>query len=232
MTRFRFWWTLALGLLLSARPPVRLSALFAQCPDGTPPPCAGARPRASAPSPNSVAVLYFENTSRDSADDYLAGGLTEEVILRLQQVRRLEVKSRYESQRVRGLRNAAPSTLGRELSARYLVNGTIQRAADRLVVRVELTRADRGVGVWSERFDRTSANVLDVIDDVARGVATGVAGQLLPAEAADLARRPTRDGVAYEHFLRGNFYIAQRNAASLARAADEYEQASARDPAF
>ncbi len=232
MTRIRIGTALALGLLLSVRPPVRLSVLLAQCPDGTPPPCAGARARASAPSPNSVAVLYFENSSRDSADDYLAGGLTEEVILRLQQVRRLEVKSRYESQRVRGLRNAAPSTLGRELAARYLVNGTIQRAADRIVVRVELTRADRGVGVWSERFDRTSANVLDVIDDVARGVATGVAGQLLPAEAADLARRPTTDAAAYEHFLRGNFYLAQRNAASFARAAEEYEQASARDPAF
>jgi len=203
--------------------------LPSQCPDGTPPPCHGAR--AAAPE-NSVAVLYFENTSRDSADDYLVNGLTEEVILRLQQVRRLEVKSRYESQRVRGRHNLAPSALGRELGARYLVNGTIQRAAERIVVRVELTRADRGVDVWSERFDRTSADVLDVIDDVARGVATGVAGQLLPAEAAGLARRPTSDAAAYEHFLRGNFYLAQRNAAGLARAAAEYEQASARDPAF
>jgi adenylate cyclase len=202
--------------------------LFAQCPDGTPPPCGRAAGRAAAP--NSVAVLYFENTSHDSADAYLADGLTDEIILRLQQVRRLEVKSRYESQRVRGRRNAAPAVLGRELSARFLVNGTIQRVGERVVVRVELTRADRGVGVWSERYDRTSASVLDVIDDVARGVATGVAGQLLPAEAADLARRPTADAGAYEHFLRGNFYLAQRNAASFARAADEYEQAMARDP--
>jgi len=206
--------------------------LVAQCPDGTPPPCASARSRAPAPSPNSVAVLYFENGSRDSTDAYLADGLTEEVILRLQQVQRLEVKSRYESRRVRGRRNAAPEALGRELAARYLVNGTIQRAGERIIVRVELTRADRGVGVWSERFDQTSSNVLDVIDAVARGVATGVAGQLLPAEAADLARRPTADAAAYEHFLRGNFYLAQRTAASLARAAEEYEQANARDPRF
>ena len=206
--------------------------LLAQCPDGTPPPCAGARAGGSAPSANSVAVLYFENGSRDSTDAYLADGLTEEVILRLQQVHRLEVKSRYESRRVRGRRNAAPETLGRDLAARYLVSGTIQRAGERIIVRVELTRADRGVGVWSERFDQTSADVLDVIDAVARGVATGVAGQLLPAEAVDLARRPTADAAAYEHFLRGNFYLAQRNAVSLARAADEYEQANALDPHF
>ena len=198
-----------------------------QCPDGTPPPCGRAGLRA--PVANSVAVLYFDNVSRDTADAYLADGLTDEIILRLQQVRRLEVKSRYESERVRGRRNAAPAVLGRELNARYLVNGSIQRAAERLVVRVELTRADRGVGVWSERYDRTAANVLDVIDDVARGVATGVAGQLLPDEAADLSRRPSADPLAYEHFVRGNFYLAQRSATGLLHAVQEYELAWQRD---
>jgi tetratricopeptide (TPR) repeat protein len=98
-----------------------------------------------------------------------------------------------------------------------------------MVVRVELTEANRGVGVWSERFDRTSASVLDVIDDVARGVATGVAGQLLPDETADLARRPSADPVAYEHFVRGNLYLARRTPASFARAISEYEAAAARD---
>jgi len=202
---------------------------LAQCPDGTPPPCA--RPaRVAAPPPNSVAVMYFENLSRDTSDAYLADGLTDEIILRLQQVRRLEVKSRFESQRVRGRQGATPAALGRELTARYLVDGTIQREGERLVVRVELTRADRGVGVWSGRFDRRGASVLDVIDDVARAVATGVAGELLPAEAADLARRPTADPLAYEHYVRGNVYLAQRTPAALARAADEYEAAFARDP--
>jgi TolB-like protein len=199
-----------------------------QCPDGTPPPCG--RAAARAPAANSVAVLYFDNTSRDSSDAYLADGLTEEIIVRLQQVRRLEVKSRFESQRVRNRRGVAPAALGRALAARYLVNGTIQRAGERLVVRVELTRADRGVGVWSQRFDRTSASVLDVIDDVARGVATGVTGELLPSEAADLARRPTADPAAYAHLVRGNVYLAQRTPAAFARAIDEYEAAYALDP--
>ena len=82
--------------------------LAAQCPDGTPPPCA--RPaRVAAPVTNSVAVLYFDNLSGDTADAYLADGLTEEIILRLQQVRRLEVKSRFESQRVRGRHGTAPA---------------------------------------------------------------------------------------------------------------------------
>jgi hypothetical protein len=74
--------------------------LLGQCPDGTPPPCN--RAAARAPSPNSVAVLYLDNLSRDTADAYLADGLTEEIIIRLSQVRRLEVKSRFESLRFRG----------------------------------------------------------------------------------------------------------------------------------
>ncbi len=205
------------------------SPLVAQCPDGTPPPCGGRPARVAAPPSNSVAVLYFDNLSRDTSDAYLADGLTDEIILRLQQVRRLEVKSRFESQRVRGRQGATPAALGRELTARYLVDGTIQREGQRLVVRVELTRADRGVGVWSGRFDRTGASVLDVIDDVARGVATGVAGELLPAETAELARRPTADPVAYQHYVRGNVYLAQRTPEALERAADEYEAAYARD---
>ena len=67
-----------------------LAALALQCPDGTPPPCTR-NAAARAPSVNSVAVLYFDNVSRDSADAYLADGLTDEIILRLQQVPRLEV---------------------------------------------------------------------------------------------------------------------------------------------
>jgi adenylate cyclase len=160
--------------------------LLALCPDGTLPPCARAAAAAPAPGANSVAVLYFD--TRGSSDRYLVDGLTEEIILRLQQLPRLEVKPRYESQRVRREQLAAPAALGRTLGVRYLVIGTLQRAGERIVVRVELTRADRAVGIWSERYDQASGNVLDVIDAIARGVATGVAGRLLPAEASDLAR--------------------------------------------
>ena len=88
------------------------------------------------------------------------------------------------------------------------------------------------MGVWSERYARTTANVLDVIDEVARGVATGVAGQLLPAETAELGRRPTADGAAYAAFLQGNFYLAQRTAPGFARAAEAYRSAATRDPGF
>ena len=89
------WRSLAVGVLLGLGVPLR-----AQCPDGSPPPCS--RAVARAPAPNSVAVLYFHNLSRDTADIYLADGLTEELITRLGQIERLQVKSRTTVQRYRG----------------------------------------------------------------------------------------------------------------------------------
>ena len=91
-------------------------SLAGQCPDGTPPPCAVRPYHAPAPPPNSVAVLYLANLSRDTADAYLADGLTEEIIIRLGQVPRLSVKSRFEVERFRGRAAAQdPSAVGRAL---------------------------------------------------------------------------------------------------------------------
>ncbi len=202
----------------------------AQCPDGTPPPCRGAR-TAAAPAANSVAVLYFDNLSRDTADAFLAEGLTEEIITRLQQVRRLAVASRYASQRVRGQRET-PATLGRLLHARFLVGGSMQRVAGRLVVRVELLRADREQGVWAERYDRTGDDLLTLVDDIARAVATAVAGELLPGEQTSLARRPTRNNEAYRLYLSASVLIRRRTEADTRSALASLAEAVRLDPDF
>jgi len=81
-------------LLLSVTP---TEGLFAQCPDGAPPPCRTATRPVSVPAPNSVAVLYFDNLSADTTDAYLADGLTEEVAARLGDIRRLMVKQASEA---------------------------------------------------------------------------------------------------------------------------------------
>ena len=213
-----------LGLVASAR------AAAAQCPDGTPPPCRGAR-TATAPAANSVAVLYFDSRGADSADAYLAEGLTEEIIGRLQQVRRLAVASRYASQRVRGQRET-PATLGRQLRARFLVGGSVQRVAGRLVVRVELLRADRERGVWAERYDRTGDDLLTLVDEIARAVATAVAGELLPGERTSLARRPTRNNEAYRLYLNASVLIRRRTEAETRSALASLAEAVRLDPDF
>jgi TolB-like protein len=181
---------------------VRLS--FAQCPDGTPLPCARPPARAAAPPPNSVAVLYLDNLSRDTADAFLADGLTEEIIIRLGQVPRLDVKSRFEVERFRGRASAQDaSALGRALRAAYLVRGSVQRAGDRVRLRYEVVRAATRVQVAGDVIDRASSDLLTVESDIARDVATAITGQLLPEEHSRLARRVTSDPFAYEEYLRG-----------------------------
>ena len=209
-------------------------SLRSQCPDGTPPPCGGRAAHAAAsPASNSVAVLYFDNLSRDTADAFLADGLTEEIIIRLGQVPRLDVKSRFEVLRYRGRPLEDPAATGRALDAAYLVTGSIQHAGDRVRLRVELLRSATRARVWGDGFDKASTDILTLESDIAGAVATAITGQLLPAERSRLARPVTSDASAYEQYLRGlqaahNF----GDEAALRSAVAWFNRAIARDSGF
>jgi TolB-like protein/Tfp pilus assembly protein PilF len=216
-----------LAALALARP------LLAQCPDGMPPPCRGRPVRAAAaPAANSVAVLYFDNLTRDSNDAYLADGLTEDIIGRLSTIERLAVKSHHAVLRYRGsdLEDLAP--VARALNVSYLVTGSIRRSGARLRVRAELVRAAGGIQVWGRQFEQAGTDLFAIQEAVAREVATGIVGRLLPNERAAVETRPTRDPAAYDHLLRGNFYLAQRTALAVSRAIEEYEAAARLDPSY
>ena len=207
------------------------ASLHAQCPDGSPPPCREPARAATAPPPTSVAVLYFDNLSSDSTDAYLADGLTEEVTSRLGEIQRLQIK-RPNRAAVRRLRDSVPDLagVGRVLRVRYLVEGSVRRAGPRVRVSVHLVGTADGFRVWGADYDRSSEDLLSLEEDIAREVATGIAGRLAPAERAALGARPTRNPAAYDHYLRGNFYIAQRTEPAMLRAIEEYEAALRLDP--
>ena len=205
------------------------TSVRAQCPNGSPPPC---QPTARAPSPTSVAVLYFDNASRDSSDAYLAEGLTEAVIAQLRQVGRLTVQSRSAVLRFRG---SVPDlgVIRRTLGVSYLVTGSVQRAGHDLRVTIDLARTANGVTVWGNQFRGSDDSLFSLQDTIARRVAEGVVGQLLPAERRAVAAvRTTRNPVAYQHFLQGNHYLAQRSSTGLVRATAEYRQAAALDSSY
>ncbi|MDP3774440.1 MAG: hypothetical protein Q8Q85_09255 [Gemmatimonadales bacterium] len=176
-------------------------------------------------------MLPFANLSRDSADVYLAEGLTEELISRLGAVARLRVPGRSVVVRAQAA-VADPQALARRLGVRYLVEGSVRRGGNRLRVSVRLLRAADGVRVWGEDYNRGQEDLLDVQETIAREVATNVAGQLLPGERSVLVARPTRDPAAWDHFLRGNHALGTRSAGSLAAAIREYHRALALDSTF
>jgi TolB-like protein/Flp pilus assembly protein TadD len=200
---------------------------WSQCPDGSPPPC-----HAPVTPKRGVAVLYFENLSGDSTYAYLADGLTEELILKLGNVRQLDVRSRFAVRRYKNQPPADPQAAARALNVAYLVTGSVRPGKDRVRVTVEVVRASTGARIWGGELDRSSADLLAVTDDVARVVAQGIVGRLAPAEAAALASRATTSPEAYEHFLRGNFAMALRTPKTALQALDEYQAALQLDPAY
>ncbi len=205
--------------------------LSAQCPDGSPLPCR-VQPTRVAPPPNSVAVLYFDNLSRDTTDAYLADGLTEEVINRLGRVLRLTVKSREAVWRFRGQQARDPAVVGRGLNVTYLVSGSFRRVGGRLRVAAELVRAATGDRLWGNRYERAEHELFELEDDVVAAVATAVVGRLLPAERASLTTRPATNLEAYTQYLKGRFEIERGTEQGHRAAVDYFRRAIALDSAF
>jgi TolB-like protein/Tfp pilus assembly protein PilF len=177
-----------------------------------------------------VAVLYFDNISRDTSDAYLAEGLTEELITRLGQVPRLQVKSRNAVRRFRGEAAGDPAAVGRALGVAHLVSGTVRREGTRLRVTAELTRATTGVRVWGDVLEGADADLMSVEARIASAIATAIGGRLAPAERRVLTARPTTNPEAYDHLLRGDFHLAKRTGSEARQALAEYEAAAQLDP--
>lgn len=208
--------------------------LAAQCPDGTPAPCA-ARPAraAAAPAPNSVAVLYLENLSRDTADAAIADGLTEEIIARLSQVAGVRVASRFAVLRYRSRSAPDPHRVGRELGVRYVLGGTLRRNGERLRVVIAVTDAAAGFNVWGQTYERPMRDIFSVEDSVALEVAEAVRGRLTGGERARLAPVAASTNVeAYQAYLRGRVAIRSRTAVAASAAIADYRRAIALDPRF
>jgi len=199
----------------------------AQCPDGTPLPCT----RRALPPPNSVAVLFFENLSGDTSEDVLADGLTEEIIVRLRRLERLQVTPRSAVVRYRGQR-LAPDSAARALQVADLVGGQVRRVGTRVRVTAELVRVQGEQLVWTTSYVRPVADAFDLSAEIAESVATAVGGRLLPAERAQVSARATRSDAAYEHYVAGNTYLARRSRIGIRRAIEEYQASITADPRF
>ena len=216
------------ALVVCAGVAVPMRPALAQCPDGSPPPCA---PRSAGPPPRSLAILYFDNLSRDSTDALLADGFTEELIVRLGRIESLQVKSRGVVQHYRG-QTPDPTAVGRQLNVAFVVSGTMRRSSDRVRVSAELARASTGTQVWADVFDRASTDLITIESDLGQAVAEAIAGRLRPGDQAMLARRPTRNPAAWEAYLRGNALIARRLTGGMAGAIEAYREAVRLDPSF
>ena len=221
---------LQLGVVASWR------GLHAQCPDGAPPPCARPKPTSSRAVPvertPSLTVLYLVTGPGDTADVALAEGITEELITRLSDVTGLRITSRYAALRFRARGPADPQRVGRELGVRYVLQGTLRHAGERVRVAVEVTEAATGYNVWAHTYDQSVRDVFAVQDSVAVRVVEAVRGRLTGAERARLVAAPPTNSEAYRAYIAGRAAIRARTATAAARAIADYHRAIVLDSSF
>ena len=178
----------------------------------------------------SVAVLPFANTSGDSADEHFSDGLTDELIGTLSKVRGLKVTGHTSAFALKD-RGLTVRTIADTLGVATVLEGSVRRVGDRLKVTAQLVSADDNGVVWSEAYDRELKDVFAVQEEIARAI-VGALSPTLRGRTGPVAAIQPRDLATYELYLEGRYFLGRRTSRDLRRAADYFEQAVARDPAY
>jgi adenylate cyclase len=189
-------------------------------------------PTLALPNKPSIAVLPFQNMSGDSEQEYFADGMVEEIITALSRFRQLFVIARNSSFTYKG-RAVDVKQVGRELGVRYVLEGSVRKAANRLRITGQLIDTATGAHLWADRFEGVLNNVFELQDEVTAAVVGVIAPTLEMAEIARAQRKPTESLDAYDHYLRGLANMHQlSNKAAIDEALRLFRTAIELDPAF
>ena len=175
-------------------------------------------------------MLPFANMSGDPEQEYFADGMVEEIITALSRIRWLFVIARNSSFTYKG-QAVDVKQVGRELGVRYVLEGSVRKAGQRVRITGQLIDAATGAHLWADRFDGSLEDVFDLQDKVASSVAGVIEPALQSAETARSAGRATRDLTAYDLYLRA-YAMALASAARFPEALRLVEQAIERDPSY
>jgi TolB-like protein/Flp pilus assembly protein TadD len=179
----------------------------------------------------SIAVLPFDNLSRDPDNAYFAEGVQDEILTRLAKVADLKVISRTSTQRFK----SAPADLrdiAKQLGVAHILEGSVQKAGDSVRVNVQLINALTDAHLWADTYDRKLTDIFAVESEIAKNVAENLRARLNVRAEEVLAARPTENPEAHELYLKGRYFWNRRSTASLRKAGDYFQQAIDLDPNF
>lgn len=196
--------------------------------------------RQSTPAPwvapqKSIAVLPLENLSPEKENAFFADGLQDDLLTSLAKVSDLKVISRTSVSQYRGAGAARNlREIGRELGVENVLEGSVRRERDRLLVNVQLIKAREDRHIWAEHYDRALADSVGLQGELARQIAAVLKAKLAPDEKADLSARPTSNPEAYVFYLKAREREGMVNATAEDRSTAEklYVQAIGLDPTF
>jgi TolB-like protein/class 3 adenylate cyclase/Tfp pilus assembly protein PilF len=181
----------------------------------------------------SIAVLPFENLSRDPDNAYFADGIQDEILTRLSKIADLKVISRTSTQHYK----SAPENLAeiaKQLGVAHVVEGSVQKSSDAVRVNVQLIRAANGSNVWADTFDRKLTDIFSVESEVAKAIADQLRAKLTGQEEQVVSAKPTDNTEAYDAYLRGLAYsLKSLNTPASYFSAQKYlKEAVGLDPKF
>src|SRR4029077_6448127 len=173
-----------------------------------------------------LAVLPFENLSRDPDQEFFSDGLTEEMIAQVGKLNRdrLTVVARSSVAKYKGT-NLAAKEIGKELNADYLVQGSVRRSSDRVRITVQLIEAQNQTDLWTESYDRELKDLFAVQDSVVQSIANQIHIALTEEQEKRLAAPRQISPEAYEAYLKGRYYWNKRTGESMQKAEQYFEQA-------
>jgi TolB-like protein/tetratricopeptide (TPR) repeat protein len=179
----------------------------------------------------SIAVLPLANLSGDPAQDYFADGITEDLITELSKFDGLRVVSRTSVMRYRGTKETI-AQIGRALRVQAVAEGSVMKSGERLRITTQLIHAATDQHLWAETYDGSIADIFELQNKVARGVATAVRGELSPDEAARLAVSRTVHPEAYSLYLKGRFFARNLTGEGQRRAIRYFRESIQADPNY
>ncbi len=182
-------------------------------------------------SNKSIAVLPFDNLSRDPDNAYFAEGVQDEILTRLAKVADLKVISRTSTQHFKSAPENLPQ-IAKQLGVTNILEGSVQKAADQVRVNVQLINAITDAHVWADTYDRKLTDIFAVESEIAKNIAETLQARLSGSEKSSIAKTPTVNPEAYELYLKGRFFWNKRTGTDLRKAIDYFNQAIAKDPNY
>jgi TolB-like protein/Flp pilus assembly protein TadD len=182
-------------------------------------------------SQKSIAVLPFDNLSRDPDNAFFTEGVQDEILTRLAKVADLKVIARASTQRFKSepddLRDVA-----KQLGVMNILEGSVQKANDQVRVNVQLINAMTNSHLWAEIYDRKLTDIFAVESEIAKTIADTLQARLSGSEQHAIAARPTENTEAHQLYLKGRFFWNKRTGSDLKKSIDYFQQAIAADPNY
>jgi serine/threonine-protein kinase len=179
----------------------------------------------------SIAVLPFDNLSRDPDNAFFTESVQDEILTRLAKVADLKVIARTSTQKFKSAPENLPD-IAKQLGVANILEGSVQKAGDQVRVNVQLINAFTSAHIWAEIYDRKLTDIFAVESDIAKAIAEALQAKLTGSEKAMIAAQPTSDTTAYELYHKGRSLWEKRSGDNLPKSIALYEQAIAHDPKY